>query len=196
MVGQRWPLTVCQAAALFAATDHHPGFRAAMALAARAAFEALVNMPKHVAPDPDMRASIAPLSCSAARPIISPAAPMKISPVILALMITHISAHAAGWEKLPPVPEPVAGIIAGCVNEKILVLGGTNWRGDVKRWLDNLWLFNPTTKAWHSGPKTVLRQGEYHRVTPAPKPCLAIGFWSSAPRRASQWPCFAKLNGF
>lgn len=68
-------------------------------------------------------------------------------------MISNISAHAAGWEKLPPVPEPVAGLIAGCVNGKILVLGGTNWRGDVKRWLDNVWLFDPATKAWHTGPK-------------------------------------------
>lgn len=75
------------------------------------------------------------------------------SPLILGLVSSLTMAHAATWEKLSPLPEPAAGFVAGCVNGKIIVAGGTNWRDGVKRWLDTVWLFDPTTSQWTLGPK-------------------------------------------
>lgn len=37
--------------------------------------------------------------------------------------------HAEGWEPLPPLPEPNGGFILGVQNEKIAIVGGTNWEG-------------------------------------------------------------------
>ncbi|MBI5801653.1 MAG: hypothetical protein HZA92_13145 [Verrucomicrobia bacterium] len=61
-------------------------------------------------------------------------------------------AHAATWEKLPSLPEPNGGCMAGCVGGKIIVVGGTNWRDDMKRWLDTVRVFDPATKQWAIGP--------------------------------------------
>ncbi len=75
------------------------------------------------------------------------------SPLILGLVSSLTMAHAATWEKLPPLPEPAAGFVAGCVNGRIIVAGGTNWRDGTKRWLDTVWLFDPATSQWTVGPK-------------------------------------------
>lgn len=75
------------------------------------------------------------------------------SPLILGLVSSLTMTHAATWEKLPPLPEPAAGFVAGCVNGRIIVAGGTNWRDGVKRWLDTVWLFDPSTHQWTVGPK-------------------------------------------
>ncbi|MEQ2007726.1 MAG: hypothetical protein ABMA26_13100 [Limisphaerales bacterium] len=42
--------------------------------------------------------------------------------------------------------------MAGCVGGRIIVVGGTNWREDRKRWLDTAWVYDPSTKQWAAGP--------------------------------------------
>jgi N-acetylneuraminate epimerase len=78
--------------------------------------------------------------------------PHITSPLLVGLMSTLTVTHAATWEAVPPLPESAAGFVAGCVNGKIIVAGGTNWRDGVKRWLDTVWMFDPVTNEWTSGP--------------------------------------------
>lgn len=72
-----------------------------------------------------------------------------MKPLALILMTTLAQAQ---WESLPPLPEPAGGFAAGCVNGKIIVTGGTNWRDGTKRWLDTVWQFDPATAQWTHGP--------------------------------------------
>jgi N-acetylneuraminic acid mutarotase len=70
--------------------------------------------------------------------------------LILFAMMNTTPANA--WEELPPLPAPNGGCMAGCVEGKIIVAGGTNWRNDVKQWLDTVWMFDPATRRWSAGP--------------------------------------------
>ncbi|MBN8420480.1 MAG: hypothetical protein J0L73_16290 [Verrucomicrobia bacterium] len=55
---------------------------------------------------------------------------------------------AEGWEPLPPLPEPNGGFILGVQNEKIAIVGGTNWEGGKKHWLTAIHAFDPATGRW------------------------------------------------
>jgi len=68
----------------------------------------------------------------------------------IATMMILTPTHAARWEKLPPLPEPHGGFICGALGEKIVVLGGTNWKDGTKRWLDAIWTFEPRTNGSHT----------------------------------------------
>ncbi len=76
----------------------------------------------------------------------------RLALAVLGLASSLTFARASGWETLPPLPEPAAGFAAGCVNGKIVIAGGTNWRSGVKRWLGHVWLFDPATGQWTLGP--------------------------------------------
>jgi len=68
---------------------------------------------------------------------------------LLALsLIMSSHAFAEGWEKLPPLPEPNGGFIAGEQDGKVVVLGGTNWRDDAKHYLRAVRAFDPDTAQW------------------------------------------------
>ena len=67
--------------------------------------------------------------------------------------VSMTQAQGEGWEKQPPLPQPASGFVAGCVNGKIVVAGGTNWPGGVKRWLDSVAIFDPAKQAWRTGTK-------------------------------------------
>jgi N-acetylneuraminic acid mutarotase len=45
---------------------------------------------------------------------------------------------------------PVAngGFIGGVLGEDLVVAGGTNWKDGTKHWLDGIWAFDTTRKAW------------------------------------------------
>jgi Kelch motif protein len=72
----------------------------------------------------------------------------------LALLYTVLFAsltctmQAAGWEPLPPLPEPNGGFICGAANGKIVVVGGTNWEGGKKNWLRAIHEFDPAAGNW------------------------------------------------
>jgi N-acetylneuraminic acid mutarotase len=55
---------------------------------------------------------------------------------------------AASWEKLPSLPEPNAGFLGTGFGEEVVVIGGTNWQGDAKRWLDRILVFEPGKMVW------------------------------------------------
>jgi N-acetylneuraminic acid mutarotase len=63
-------------------------------------------------------------------------------------MITPVVASAHSWQMLTPLPAPNGGFISGEVDGKIVVLGGTNWEGGKKNWLNTVYQFDPATSAW------------------------------------------------
>ena len=69
--------------------------------------------------------------------------------MILVLNLAAGMAAAAGpWQQLPPLPEPNGGSMAGVIDGKIIVAGGTNWRDGRKLWLAAVHSFDPVTLAW------------------------------------------------
>lgn len=70
--------------------------------------------------------------------------------LVLALALCALSARGAEWEPLPPMPEPNGGFLSGVSGGKIHILGGTNWTGGVKNWLQAIRRFDPAAKQWES----------------------------------------------
>lgn len=42
--------------------------------------------------------------------------------------------------------------MAGRLGNKIVVAGGTNWRDDMKRWLKEVWVYDPAKNQWAAAP--------------------------------------------
>ena len=75
----------------------------------------------------------------------------------LALMLIAFAMMAARpvhaqWEQLPQLPEPNGGFVCGHEKGKIIVIGGTNWEGGQKNWLDRRHEFDPVQKTWSTDP--------------------------------------------
>lgn len=68
--------------------------------------------------------------------------------LMLSALITAQSIAAEGWEKLPPLPQPSGGFVAGEQDGKVVVAGGTNWRDDVKHYLTSVVAFDPDKMSW------------------------------------------------
>lgn len=64
------------------------------------------------------------------------------------LMMTSILAAANAWEKLPDLPAPNGGFIAGETDGKVVVVGGTNWQSEQKAWLSTVHQFDPVSLTW------------------------------------------------
>ena len=56
-------------------------------------------------------------------------------------------------EKQRSLPESVAGGASAVFGQALLLAGGTNWKGDGKRWLDRVDLYDFETGQWRSGPR-------------------------------------------
>lgn len=54
----------------------------------------------------------------------------------------------AGWESLPPLPEPNGGFACGFLAGRLIVAGGTRWQDDEKHWLDTIRCYEPKTAQW------------------------------------------------
>ncbi|MEQ1860785.1 MAG: kelch repeat-containing protein [Chthoniobacteraceae bacterium] len=68
--------------------------------------------------------------------------------LVLSALLAAQSFAADGWQKLPPMPEPSGGFVCGEENGKVVVIGGTNWRNDVKHFLASRHVFDPATMTW------------------------------------------------
>lgn len=66
------------------------------------------------------------------------------------LLLALATSHAAGWEKLPPLPAPNGGFITGSDHGRIIVAGGTNWKDGKKNWLAGVHSFDPGTLKWQA----------------------------------------------
>jgi hypothetical protein len=84
---------------------------------------------------------------------------MAFSPVRLpalklamALAATTPALAAEVWEKLPPIPGATGGAACAEIDGRIYVVGGTNWQGDTKLWLNSVYRFDPQTRRWSTLP--------------------------------------------
>jgi len=68
------------------------------------------------------------------------------------VMMTASTLASDRWEKLPPMPEPIGGFIAAEEDGKLVLIGGTTWRGDAKHFLTSRYVFDPAKMAWEKGP--------------------------------------------
>lgn len=66
------------------------------------------------------------------------------------LLLAAGTSQAAGWEKLPPLPEPVGGSVVESHQGRVIIAGGTNWKDGTKRWLDKVRAFDPATMKWET----------------------------------------------
>lgn len=73
----------------------------------------------------------------------------------------------AGWEPIPPLPEPNGGFACGAVDRKIVVVGGTNWKDGTKRWLDTIWVYDTRSQKWSA-----------HGKLPHPLACALTTGWN------------------
>jgi N-acetylneuraminic acid mutarotase len=71
--------------------------------------------------------------------------------LIASLMIAARPVQAQ-WEQLPPLPEPNGGFVCGHEKGKIVVIGGTNWEGGTKNWLNKKQFYDVELKSWHVSP--------------------------------------------
>lgn len=52
------------------------------------------------------------------------------------------------WEQLPPLPEPNGGFMCGTQGDCIVLVGGTNWEGGKKNWLNHIRYFEAKAMKW------------------------------------------------
>jgi hypothetical protein len=80
-----------------------------------------------------------------------PLTPMtKRRATLLLSLLSCAMIARAGWEPLPPLPEPNGGIACGTLHGGIVIAGGTKWENGVKVWLDKIWWLDPKTLKWEA----------------------------------------------
>ena len=75
-----------------------------------------------------------------------------MKPLVGVFTLLACFAHAADWEQLPPLPEPNGGFVCGHDKGQIILVGGTNWEGGKKNWLDRRHSFDPKKMKWSTDP--------------------------------------------
>jgi hypothetical protein len=85
---------------------------------------------------------------------------------LLSFLLMTVVPGFPGWEQLPPLPGPNGGFACGALGNKIVVLGGTNWKDNTKQWLDVIWVFDPASRKW-----------EAHGKLPQPLAYAVTGEW-------------------
>ena len=101
----------------------------------------------------------------------------------IASLVVACTANAGTeiWQKLPPLPEPNGGFMCAEWAGKVVVVGGTNWVNDEKRWLPVVNVFDPVAMRWTSLPS--LAQPLAHALvgTVGERLVIAGGTTGSAP---------------
>jgi len=77
--------------------------------------------------------------------LLSPAAELMTLFLGCAMVTTP-----GAWQRLPPLPETNGGFICAVWDGRIVVLGGTNWVADQKRWLAAVHRYDPATARWET----------------------------------------------
>ena len=68
--------------------------------------------------------------------------------MMIATVVMAARPALAQWEPLPPLPEPNGGFACGHHGSLIVLVGGTNWAGGKKNWLNHIRHFDSMTKTW------------------------------------------------
>jgi N-acetylneuraminic acid mutarotase len=76
---------------------------------------------------------------------------MRFIPTLLLFAMSTVT--DVEWSDRQPMPRAQAGGAAAYLDGDVVVAGGTTWIGDVKTWLSDVHIYNPTSNTWRSGPK-------------------------------------------
>ncbi len=68
--------------------------------------------------------------------------------VSILFIFTTLSAGAWKWQALAPLPQPRAGYGAGVINDRLVIAGGSYWRGGQKIQSAQTDLFDPAKTRW------------------------------------------------
>lgn len=105
--------------------------------------------------------------------------------LFVGLMATP-SPSRAGWESLPPLPEPNGGFACGSLNGGIVIAGGTKWVGDKKMWLDKIWWLDSQTLKW-TAHGTLPHALGYAVVGPWKNGVVMAGGFDGSQARSEVW---------
>ena len=73
-------------------------------------------------------------------------------PLITLLFLSMAAPMTIRWTERPSMLRPEAGGAAGILDGELVIAGGTSWDGDTKLWLKDVQIYEPSKKAWRSGP--------------------------------------------
>jgi N-acetylneuraminic acid mutarotase len=74
---------------------------------------------------------------------------MPLLRLFLLLLFPAASLPAAPtWERLAPLPVGNGGFIGAAIGGSLVIAGGTTWQGEIKNWLDQIWVYEPARRAW------------------------------------------------
>jgi N-acetylneuraminic acid mutarotase len=62
----------------------------------------------------------------------------------------RLTAQQLEWRNMAELPQPVAGYMAGVVDGKLLIIGGSYWENKTKRWIDSVQAFDPRSNTWQN----------------------------------------------
>jgi N-acetylneuraminic acid mutarotase len=62
--------------------------------------------------------------------------------------LPEASAAPIRWERLASLPVGNGGFVAAAIGDQVVLAGGTTWQGDTKRWLDQIWTYDPSRNLW------------------------------------------------
>jgi N-acetylneuraminic acid mutarotase len=75
---------------------------------------------------------------------------MRLS--LLSLAVAMLGGSAGGqelaWKEVAELPQPVAGYMAGVIQSRLVVAGGTYWENGQKHWSASVRAFDPYTNTW------------------------------------------------
>ena len=100
---------------------------------------------------------------------------MKIA-LMMGLLLS--TAMTAGWERLPELPAPISGQMAGVRHGALLVLGGSNFpvpyfEGGAKTWVDTVYVLEPNAHQWKTA--RLPRPSAYGAGVTTPDGVIVIG---------------------
>lgn len=67
---------------------------------------------------------------------------------VLLPMVHVVGSVGLSWKAGPPMPVPSGGHAAGVFGGELFVIGGTNWRGGEKFWLDDIQRYGSGRRLW------------------------------------------------
>ena len=75
---------------------------------------------------------------------------LKLGVLLMAATVLSgtASAQELTWQEMADLPQPVAGYMAGVVNGRLFIIGGSYWLDQKKHRRDLVQVFDPATNTW------------------------------------------------
>lgn len=73
---------------------------------------------------------------------------LRVAFAVLCAVLSLNAGAAPVWERRAPLPVGNGGFVAAAIEGRIVLAGGTTWQGETKRWLDEIWTYDPAADTW------------------------------------------------